>query len=54
MTLCIVRREHGIKFDLRNLILENGYDTVIIAYAQFMVGRHIDPASSGYRMFIFD
>lgn len=50
----MIRRERGIKFDLRNMILQNGYDTVIIAYAQTMIGRHVDPSTSGYRMFIFD
>ena len=39
---------------LRNHILANNYDTVIIAYAEFMIGAHDDPNSSNYRMFDFD
>lgn len=40
-------------FDLRQYILDNDYDTVIIAYAQFMIGAHDDPKSANYRMFDF-
>jgi hypothetical protein len=41
-------------FSLRDYILENGYDTVVVAYAQFMVGAHDDPTSANYCMFGFD
>ena len=30
------------------------YDTVIIAYAQFMLGSHDDPSSANYRMYSFE
>ena len=50
----IIRRNYSKNFDLKSMILENGYDTVVIAYAQSMIGRHVDPSTSGYRMFIFD
>ena len=49
----LIRRDHDESFDLRNYIVENGYDAVLIAYAQFMVGGHDDPTSSSYRMFMF-
>ena len=38
-------------FELRSYILENGYDTVIIAYAEFMIGAHDDVNNSNYKMF---
>lgn len=41
-------------FDLKQYILDNDYDTVIICYAQFMIGAHDDPASANYRMFSFN
>ena len=47
-------RDYDDSFNLRNYILENGYDTVIVAYAQFMVGAHDDETSSNYRLFTFD
>ena len=50
----IIRRNYAEDYDVREKILENGYDTVIIAYAQFMVGGHDDPTSSSYLMFTFD
>ena len=50
----MIRRDYPEDFDVRKLILENGYDTVLIAYAQIMVGGHDNPASSSYRMFMFD
>lgn len=30
------------------------YDTVLICYAQFMIGAHDDPQSANYKMFTFD
>ena len=47
-------RNFDDSFSLRNFILENGYDTVIVAYAQFMVGAHDDETSANYRMFTFE
>ena len=50
----LILRNYDDSFSLRNYILENGYDTVIVAYAQFMVGAHDDESSANYRMFTFD
>lgn len=50
----LIRRNYAEDFDVRKYILDNGYDTVIIAYAQFMVGGHDDPTSSSYLMYKFD
>lgn len=50
----LVLRNCDDDFDLRNYILKKGYDTVIVAYAQFMVGSHDDPDSANYRMFTFE
>ena len=50
----IILRSGDDSFNLRNHIINNGYDTVIIAYAQFMVGAHDNPSSTNYRMFAFD
>ena len=47
-------RNYDDSFNLRDYIIENGYDTVIIAYAQFMLGAHDDSSSANYRMFSFD
>lgn len=40
--------------DLRKFILDNEFDTVIISYAQFMIGAHDDDSSDNYRMFDFE
>ena len=40
-------------FDLKSYITENGYDTVMICYAEFMIGAHDNPQSANYRMFDF-
>lgn len=50
----IIMRNFNEEYSLRNYILQNEYDTVIIAYAQFMIGAHDDPTSSNYRMFSFE
>ena len=50
----LILRDHDASFDLRNYILDNGYDAVLVAYAQFMVGGHDNPASSSCRMFTFE
>ncbi len=41
-------------FDLVSYIKENNFDTVIICYAEFMIGAHDNPYSSNYKMFSFD
>ncbi len=48
----LMRRYQG-KLDLKSYILENGYDTVIVSYAQSMLGEHDDPTSVNYHMFTF-
>ena len=50
----LVLRDYDDSFSLRDYIISNGYDTVIIAYAQFMLGAHDDPSNDNYRMFCFD
>ena len=50
--LCL--RDYDNELKLRNYIIENDYDTVIVAYAQFMVGAHDDGNSANYRMFSFE
>lgn len=50
----LVLRDKDASFNLKNHILENGYDTVIICYAQFMLGAHDDPTSANYRMYTFE
>ena len=49
----LITRALDPDFKLREFILKNGYDTVILAYAQFMLGAHDDGPSSNanYRMF---
>lgn len=39
---------------LKEYIAEGEYDTVLICYAQFMIGAHDDPQSANYKMFAFD
>jgi len=50
----IILRNYDDQFSLRDFILKNGYDTVIVAYAQFMVGAHDNKSSANYRMFTFE
>lgn len=50
----MILRQVSSDFDLKGYILENGFDTVVIAYAPFMIGAHDDPQSANYRMFSFD
>lgn len=50
----LILRQYDDSFDLRNYIIENGYDTVLICYAQFMVGAHDNSGSANYRMFDFE
>lgn len=48
----ILRRSYGGR--LRELIDKNDFDTVVIMYAQFMIGAHDNPESSNYNMFKFE
>lgn len=50
----LILRSYDESFSLRDYILRNGYDTVIVAYAQFMVGAHDNSDSANYRMFSFE
>ena len=47
-------RDLDSSFDLRDYIVKNGYDTVIVSYAQFMIGAHDDPLSANYQMFTLE
>ena len=50
----LVLRGYDDSFSLRQYIEENDYDTVIICYAQFMIGAHDDISSANYRMYSFE
>ncbi len=50
----IILRDTPEDFSIRDQIIKNGYDTVIIAYAQHMVGARDDPHDANYRMFSLD
>lgn len=50
----ILRNYDPASFHLRDYILEKEYDTVIICYAQFMIGAHDNMTSANYRMFQFE
>lgn len=50
----LLMRDFNDDFSLRDYILKNKYDTVLISYAQFMVGAHDRPESATYRMFTFE
>lgn len=39
--------------DIQAVIESGNYDTVILTYAQFMIGSHDNPDSANYRMFTF-
>ncbi|MBE5889764.1 MAG: hypothetical protein E7282_02220 [Lachnospiraceae bacterium] len=49
----ILRNYDTSKFDLRDYIIKNKYDTVIVCYAQFMIGAHDNVSNANYRMFTF-
>ena len=40
--------------NLQEYIAAGGYDTIVICYAQFMIGAHDDPTSANYSMFAFE
>ncbi len=50
---CVVMRNLG-ETSIRTIIESGDYDTVIVAYAQFMIGAHDNPDSANYGMFTFD
>lgn len=50
----LILRDYDDSFSLRDHILENGYDTVMVCYAQFMIGAHDVPSSANYKMFTFE
>lgn len=50
----LIMRNTDETFCLRTHIQNGGYDTVVICYAQFMIGQHDNPSSANYRMFAFD
>lgn len=50
----IILRDCDESFSLRDYVVENGYETVIIAYTQHMLGSHDNNKSSNYRMYTFD
>lgn len=50
----LILRSCDEDFDLHQYIIENGYDTVVICYAQFMIGAHDNPESANYKMFSFN
>lgn len=49
----LILRSQDDDFDLQKYILDNQYDTVIICYAQFMIGAHDNLSSANYKMFSF-
>lgn len=50
LSMCAPRYYRGV----RKLIKERKVDTVVILYAQFMIGAHDDPDSANYNQFTFD
>lgn len=49
----VVPRDIGEQ-SIRSIVEKGDYDTVIIAYAPFMIGAHDNASSSNYRMFTLD
>lgn len=50
----LILRNCSDDFNLHDYIVQNGYDTVVICYAQFMIGAHDNPESANYKMFSFN
>lgn len=50
----LILRDTDEQFNLRDYIIDNQYDTVIICYAQFMLGAHDNPMSANYKMYSFE
>ena len=49
----LVLRAWGEEFDLREYLSAGNYDTVIVSYAEFIVGVHAYPRTANYSMFDF-
>lgn len=49
--ICLRDFDSGVS--IKELIRQNGYDTVVILYAQFMLGARDNPESSNYLMYDF-
>lgn len=49
----MILRNKSKDFDLKQYILENEFDTVIVCYAEFMIGAHDNESSANYKMFRF-
>lgn len=49
----LVLRDWGEEFDLGEYLSAGNYDTVIVSYAEFMVGAHDYPGNANYSMFDF-
>lgn len=43
----------GVQMNAQEIIEAGDYDTVLICYAQFMIGAYDDPSSANHRMFDF-
>lgn len=50
----LILRDFNDYFSLRDYILMQEYDTVVIGYSQLEMGGHDDPKDSNYRMFKLD
>ena len=50
----LILRQKGNDFNLRQYIIDNGYDTVLICYNVHNIGEHDNPKSANYKMFTFD
>lgn len=50
----LILRGTDDQFSIRDYVIDNQYDTVIICYAQFMLGAHDDPMSANYKMYSFE
>lgn len=51
-TMVVIPRD--LESSVRNIIDDGNFDTVIVSYAQFMVGAHDDENSANYRMFALE
>lgn len=50
---CVALRGLDDSFSLKDYILENDYDTVLVCYAQFLLGESDDPTSVNSHMYDF-
>lgn len=51
---CLFLRQMDPRLSIRDYILENGYDTVVMAYAQIAIGSHDDGTNANYNAFRLD